>query len=485
MERDGSAIIFEIGERYQEDAEKYYKWLIDEAKKQQKTEYYDKVSYEISPYTDNDKNKVAVKLKEDTNNIKVAEEGENYIVGPYELEREFCGPFSLEVETIPDECTILKEKNEQENEKEKVEKLEDVVGEEKGTYKFYLQIPKTEDISNVKLKIKVKSNNRLLTLLLGEDAQKEQPVLLVENKSAEQDFEIDITIKGTFKFKLVKKLEGIDDIKLSGAKFKVSIKENGTDKELVQNGENGQEKIFTTAGKAETTGTAQQSGATQSVEEGTFEIPNLNISGPNKTYTITVTETEAPKGYIGLSGPITFEAKSKLGSDGKSYVLESNENMKVTNAKKVEIKEGEILVEAENRPEVHKGVKEIYNQDSGYDGDEVQEWVIHTKVPSEIEKYGKFEITDKIDEKLVYQTDQKVVVAVVTMDGEGNNKKEKTSQTLEENKNYKVNYDSSSKTLTIKFVDMTTNSDGTTENNFEGLTKIAAGSTISIRFKTK
>ena len=488
MERGGSAIIFEIGKEYQENAAKYYEWLIKEIKNQTGTAYYDKVSYASSPYEENGKSKVAVKLKkdeEDKKKIKVIEDGENYIVGPYELERVFSGPFSLEVETIPDKCTILKEKNGQETEKEQVEKLEDVVGEQTGTYKFYLQIPKTEDISNVKLKIKVKSNNRLLTLLLGKDAQKEQPVLLVENKPADEEFEVNVVLQGKFKFKLVKELEGMKDIKLSGAKFKVSIKENGTDKELVPKGDNNQEQIFVTAGKSNSSGTAQQNNETQSPEEGTFEIKDLNISGPNKKYTITVTETEAPKGYIGISGPITFEATSKLNDEGNAYILESKEDIKATNAKKVEVKENEILVEVENKLEVHKGVKEIYNQDSGYDGDEVQEWVIHTKVPSEIEKYGKFEITDKIDDMLVFQENEEVEVAVVEMKGEGNNKKENVTKELTKDTNYKVNYDSSSKTLTVTFVDKKTQDSANNNEGFNGLKEVEAGSTISIRFKTK
>ena len=478
-----SQILFQIGDRYQGYAKKYYEWLIGEINKQDGKKYYESVAYDQSPYGTNGEIKVAVELKTEEKDIKVVESGENYIIGPYELERKFGGPFSIEKEEFPQNCTILKE-NENGQEKTEVSKLEEVVGETNGTYKFYLQIPKTQNISNVKVKIKVKSNNRLLSLFLGEDAQAEQPVLLVENKPTEQEFNVDITIKGTFKFKLVKELEGMESIKLSGAKFKVSIIENGTGTELVKSGENDQKNIFTTAGKKDTTGTAQQNGETESPEEGTFEITGLDISGPDKTYKVTLTETEAPKGYIGLSEPITFEAKSKLGDDGKSYELVAENKTQVKNAKKVEVKKDEILVEVENKLEVHKGVKEIYNQDSGYDGDEVQEWVIHTKVPSEIKKYGKFEITDKIDDMLVFQENEKVKVAVVTMNGTETKKKETVTQTLTENTNYKVNYDEGTRTLTVTFVDKTKNGD-TAENNFNGLEKIDAGSTISIRFKTK
>lgn len=117
-----SQILFKIGTRYQDYAEKYYEWLIGEAKKQQGTTYYESVAYENSPYDNEGKSKVAVKLKndeQDQKNIKVEESGNNYIIGPYELVREFGGPFSIEKEEFPQNCTILKDKTEQENRKRK------------------------------------------------------------------------------------------------------------------------------------------------------------------------------------------------------------------------------------------------------------------------------------------------------------------------------------------------------------------------------
>lgn len=117
-----SQILFKIGTRYQDYAEKYYEWLIGEAKKQQGTTYYESVAYENSPYDNEGKSKVAVKLKndeQDQKNIKVEESGNNYIIGPYELVREFGGPFSIEKEEFPQNCTILKDKTGQENRKRK------------------------------------------------------------------------------------------------------------------------------------------------------------------------------------------------------------------------------------------------------------------------------------------------------------------------------------------------------------------------------
>lgn len=61
---------------------------------------------------------------------------------------------------------------------------------------------------------------------------------------------------------------------------------------------------------------------------------------------------------MGLPKSIYFEVVSKTGSNNSSFVL-TPKTPTVQNAKKVEVKEGEILVEAENiqKPEIHKGVK--------------------------------------------------------------------------------------------------------------------------------
>ena len=163
-----SAIKFEIGKRYQENAAIYYKWIIDKVKDE--GSYFDKVKYEDSEYA----RQIPVKVNDTV--LKTEADGEDYIVGPYEIERIVKGDFTLNTEISANNYTVL-----QEDKKTTVENIKAVVGDEKGTYKFYLKIPK-DQISELTVKFNAKSNNRLVTLLLGKDALSEQPVLFIDNK---------------------------------------------------------------------------------------------------------------------------------------------------------------------------------------------------------------------------------------------------------------------------------------------------------------
>ena len=166
---DGSQIFFKIGVTYQNNAEKYYKWLIDEIEKQKGTEYFDKVKYDDENYG----RKIPVQVNDTV--LKVEEDGEDYIVGPYEIERVTKGDFTLTAKISAKDYKVLdKDKNE-------AESIEKTIGEDLGKYNFYLKVPKAQ-ISNLTVDFKVSSNNRLVTLLLGQNAQAEQPVLFIDNK---------------------------------------------------------------------------------------------------------------------------------------------------------------------------------------------------------------------------------------------------------------------------------------------------------------
>ena len=212
------AIDTNIGQEYQKNAEVLYSYLIQEIDKINSS-YYDKVSYENSPYGDDNTTKnTIVKLISTADTIEIQEEEENYIVGPYEMERTSEGEFTLETAISIENYKILN------NEKAEVENIKSVIGTEKGTYQFYLSIPKTEDISHLDISMKIKNNNRLVELLLGENAQNEQPVLLVENKPVQQEFNIEINVNGKFKFNLIKYIKDTET-KLEGAEFTVVIKD--------------------------------------------------------------------------------------------------------------------------------------------------------------------------------------------------------------------------------------------------------------------
>ena len=168
--RGAQAVNYIQGKAYQDNAAIYYKWLIDELNKEEKAQYFDKVKYEDPDYA----RKIPMQVNDTV--LKIEEAGEDYIVGPYEIERVVKGDFTLNTEVSASNYTVLKDDKQTE-----VEDIKAVIGEEKGKYSFYLKMPK-DQISNLTIKFNAKSNNRLVTLLLGQNAQNEQPVLFIDNK---------------------------------------------------------------------------------------------------------------------------------------------------------------------------------------------------------------------------------------------------------------------------------------------------------------
>ncbi len=124
-------------------------------------------------------------------------------------------------------------------------------------------------------------------------------------------------------------------------------------------------------------------------------------------------------------------------SPSKGYIGEGNDDKDWTNPD--EYFEGQqddddfekIIIYDE--PEIHKGVKEVENQDSGYDDDvnKPHEWVINSSLPSNIANYKKYEIVDDIDYRLVYEG----IISVNIIDKKGTKVAE-----LTENTDYKVTY---------------------------------------------
>ena len=146
----------------------------------------------------------------------------------------------------------------------------------------------------------------------------------------------------------------------------------------------------------------------------------INSSNVNTKDTYTIKETKAPDKYCEFGGTITVTAKKKLATDGKSYILDSisydvkDENGNVINTEdaKIYVKDGNIYVEVKDydKPEIHKGVKTVENQDSGYDIDEQHTWVIQSDIPGDIARYKKYVITDDIDYRLNFSGVENVVV---------------------------------------------------------------------------
>ena len=308
---------------------------------------------------------------------------------------------------------------------------------------------------NGKLVFNKSIHNQKVKAMLSFDKSTNTLILEVENPEK----------YGSFDFNLVKYIKGTTT-PLDGAGFKIKIVNKETN-EFVRDGEgnaiDGTKEIF--------------------VENGKILIENINIAKVGITYEVTIEETTVPEGYLGLDGPITFTAVSEANTDGETYSLKPSEPTTIANAKLVEVKEDEILVEAENRvePTIHKGVKDVENQSSGYyneiTGDTYEseedakkvlhDWVINTSLQNGVEDYSIYEISDKIDDRLTYEG-----IASVKIIEEKN-----TVADLVEGTDYKVAYDEASRMLKITFIGQDQAISETVKNNI--------GKTIEVRFNTK
>ena len=151
-----------------------------------------------------------------------------------------------------------------------------------------------------------------------------------------------------------------------------------------------------------------------------------------------IKETKAPDDYCKFDGTITITVSKKQTSDGKGYeksikytVVDSNGN-DITNKKDANVylnEDGNIYVEVKNyeEPDIHKGVKDVLNQDSGYNANEVHEWVIESDIPANLDEYKFYDIIDDIDYRLKFEGTKKVVVKI------GNT-------TLKEGTDYKISF---------------------------------------------
>ena len=227
------------------------------------------------------------------------------------------------------------------------------------------------------------------------------------------------------------------------------------------------------------------------------------------TFSVNVAETSAPDGYIGIPGPIKFDIEVYL--DGNTYKLREKTET-VENSKIVNVRPGEIEIQAENRTtsiDIHKGVKTVENQDSGYyasdkvmeyvlDGqaegdasteptyedettgkeysevdleDLQHEWVVETTIPEGIENYLRYKITDPVDTKLDFSGLDRVKVELIDSTG-------KVTKALVKDKDYQAKYEND--VLTITYIDK---KDG---NNFYGgfLSEATTSNKIRLTFNT-
>ena len=198
-----------------------------------------------------------------------------------------------------------------------------------------------------------------------------------------------------------------------------------------------------------------------------------------------IKETKAPDDYCRFDGTITITVTKKQKSDRTGYeksmkytVVDSKGN-DITNKKDANVylnEDGNIYVEVKNyeEPEIHKGVKDVTNQDSGYDADEVHTWVIESDIPSNLNDYKLYDIIDDIDYRLKFEGIEKVIVKI-------------GSTTLKEGTDYKISFvenadgvqnKTTSGKLTLLFLD--------TENGMNASTTLKnnQGKKIQVTFNT-
>ena len=133
-------------------------------------------------------------------------------------------------------------------------------------------------------------------------------------------------------------------------------------------------------------------------------------------------------------------------------------------------------------PTIHKGVKDVRNQDSGYDDgvneeEDLHKWVINSTIPSNIADYKKYIIVDNIDYRLVYEgTKKPVEVRIINNDRDNR----RVIAELSED-DYELTYEDNSSdkysgTLTVKLL----------EKGNSQLTKIKeyGGYTVEVVFYT-
>ena len=303
---------------------------------------------------------------------------------------------------------------------------------------FYVDFSDVGSIAKSKISVEgIYSGSNTTASIIVNSAN--QNLLNIKKNVSTRNFEDEkeVVISGKYTINLVKtKSDGVTPIKENAAEFSIS----GTvakDNEPTNN-------------------------------EGVLNIvTDKNIESASATDEYKIVENKAPKGYQKYNGTINLSVKFK--TSGVNILIDQ-ENTKLTadgtnGTAKISFGENNVInVYVPNEPdvEVHKGVKEVNNQDSGYDKDEPQEWVIQTKLPESIDRYKQFIVTDVIDERLVFSGLETVSATVV----DGN--------ALIVGTDYKTIYDEKSRTLKVSFI----------EDNFVGK-NLKSGDIIEIRFNTK
>ena len=194
-------------------------------------------------------------------------------------------------------------------------------------------------------------------------------------------------------------------------------------------------------------------------------ISGKEIENENQKDTYTISETKAPKGFDKFVGDLSLDVQFKLNEKTNKYIIDADKTtskgFKDQTRFEISADGTKITVYVVNneKPEIHKGVGTVENQDSGYYYFDLKEnkkyseeeltkvlhkWVVETSIESGIEKYNKYVVTDKVDtSKLVFSGLDNVKVTLIDLEGK------ETSLKLGED--YKVAYEND--TLMVTFID--------------------------------
>ena len=295
--------------------------------------------------------------------------------------------------------------------------------------------------------------------------------VIVEYVEATQTIEITAinpSLPGKFGLNLIKTIKGEQDPNdlskqkpLPGAKFRITISDGDN---VIYNSDDTSTDGLVTDSEGKITG-----------------ISGLDIEGAGKTYTVTVEELSAPEGYIGLGrGNVkTFTVRSI--SENGEYKLESKDKTPIQNDSNIfaTVSSDSILIEAENlaKPEIHKGVKRVDNQSSGYDKNEIQTWVVETTVPYGISEYTKYIVKDEIDYEVSNVADKRI--KFVNEENPESNvvvKVKETGEVLTAGTDYLVEF-TSGKVLILTFID--------SENSFVAGRSMDENTTLEIKYNTQ
>ena len=188
---------------------------------------------------------------------------------------------------------------------------------------------------------------------------------------------------------------------------KVQIRKNGKyDLILVKQDENGED--LNSVATFEVNGAEKRVTGRLTVADD-VEINRSNFSNVD---TYVIKETVPPDEYCEFGGIITVKVTKGISTDGKKYEVKSidytvkdseGNDIKSLNDADVTLNaDGNIYVKVKDykEPEIHKGVKTVENQDSGYNSEEEHQWVIKSDIPTDIAKYKEYIITDSVDKRL-------------------------------------------------------------------------------------